>query len=259
MLCTLCTKRGIPCIRSLTTTNSCDTCQQAHKKCLFVVRPFQPHGQRSSCARFPCEDSFVVNDDERNPEQEWTPGHQTGQWEKFQMISPVPSSIDLSTPPPKPPSKGHFTPRQERSDYPANEGWQWQEEIKAWANWHPWDSNAKRTYPAVSIQLSPEDVLTCQPEPEVAPTQSTEDPFGKSPLLFLDSYQLFLTPPLIISSSSRYSPLRNHHQRYGRQIPPPSTPTQVPSPEILASAPKNPTVSSALVPSSPHSHDDARQ
>ncbi|MBW0563996.1 hypothetical protein O181_103711, partial [Austropuccinia psidii MF-1] len=40
------------------------------------------------------------------------------------------------------------------------------------------------------------------PEPEVATTQSTEEPFGKSPLLFLHSYQLFLTFSLTISSSS---------------------------------------------------------
>ncbi|MBW0559249.1 hypothetical protein O181_098964 [Austropuccinia psidii MF-1] len=36
-------------------------------------------------------------------------------------LCPVPSSIHLSTPPPRPPSDGHFTPRPERSDYPANE------------------------------------------------------------------------------------------------------------------------------------------
>ncbi|MBW0591436.1 hypothetical protein O181_131151, partial [Austropuccinia psidii MF-1] len=58
-------------------------------------------------------------------------------------LCPVPSSIDLSTPPPRPPSNGHFTPRPERSDYPANEGWRWQEDIPAWAKFHPWDSNAK--------------------------------------------------------------------------------------------------------------------
>ncbi|MBW0558776.1 hypothetical protein O181_098491, partial [Austropuccinia psidii MF-1] len=52
------------------------------------------------------------------------------------MISPVPSSIDLYTPPPRPPSNGHFTPQPERSDYPANEGWQWKEDIRAWADHH---------------------------------------------------------------------------------------------------------------------------
>ncbi|MBW0569803.1 hypothetical protein O181_109518, partial [Austropuccinia psidii MF-1] len=98
MLCTLCTKRGIPCIRSSTTTNACDACRQAHKKCLFVVRPFRPQGQRSSRPRHPCKDSFVVNDDEMISEREWTPEPQEGRLEQFRTNSPVPSSIDLSTP-----------------------------------------------------------------------------------------------------------------------------------------------------------------
>ncbi|MBW0583282.1 hypothetical protein O181_122997, partial [Austropuccinia psidii MF-1] len=59
-----------------------------------------------------------------------------GDRERFRTISPVPSSIDLSTPPPRPPSDGHFTPRPERSDYPANEGWRWKEDIQAWADRH---------------------------------------------------------------------------------------------------------------------------
>ncbi|MBW0584461.1 hypothetical protein O181_124176 [Austropuccinia psidii MF-1] len=66
-----------------------------------------------------------------------------------------------------------------------------------------------------------EDVLTPEPEPEVAPRQSMEEPFDKSSLLFLYSYLLFLTPPLTISSSSHYSPLHNHHQQYVPWIPPP--------------------------------------
>ncbi|MBW0557423.1 hypothetical protein O181_097138, partial [Austropuccinia psidii MF-1] len=115
--------RGIPCIRSLTITNTCDACQQAHKKCSFIVRPFRPQGQRSSCPRRPCEDSFVVNDDETISKREWTLGPQAGRREQFQTISPVPSSIDLSTPPPRPPSNGHLTPLPERSDYLADEGW----------------------------------------------------------------------------------------------------------------------------------------
>ncbi|MBW0541780.1 hypothetical protein O181_081495, partial [Austropuccinia psidii MF-1] len=53
------------------------------------------------------------------------------------MIIPVPSSLDLSTPPPRPRSDGHFTPFPERSDYPANEGWQWKEDIRAWADYSP--------------------------------------------------------------------------------------------------------------------------
>ncbi|MBW0553749.1 hypothetical protein O181_093464 [Austropuccinia psidii MF-1] len=110
MSCTLCTKRRIPCIRSLTMTDTCDACQQAHKKCSFVVRPFQPQGQRSSCPRRPHEDSFVVDNDEMISEGKWTPGPQAGQRKRFRTISPVPSSINLSTPPPRPPSDGHFTP-----------------------------------------------------------------------------------------------------------------------------------------------------
>ncbi|MBW0591329.1 hypothetical protein O181_131044 [Austropuccinia psidii MF-1] len=104
--------------------------------------------------------------------------------------------------------------------------------------------NKEPPMPCLSpLSQPPEDNMTCEPEPEVAPTQSTEEPFGKSPLLFLQSSQLFLTFSLTISSSSHHSPLHNHHQRYTRWIPPssltcppshpvppPSTPTPVPSP-----------------------------
>ncbi|MBW0471190.1 hypothetical protein O181_010905 [Austropuccinia psidii MF-1] len=47
---------------------------------------------------------------------------------------------------------------------------------------------------------SHEDTSTCEPEPEEAPMQFMEEPFGKSPL------HLFLTAPLTISSLSRYNP-----------------------------------------------------
>ncbi|MBW0513256.1 hypothetical protein O181_052971 [Austropuccinia psidii MF-1] len=225
----------------------------------------------------PHRDSFVVDNDESIPKREWTPGTQTGRKEQFRMISPVPSHINLSTPPPRPPSDGHFTPQLEQSDYPADEGWQWQEEIQAWANphhvlspmgfkcqkqnppnppqqnspiphipceqasWQPtpgpsgtqWledlscepSQHNEPPIPGLSPSSEPpEDVLTHEPETEVAPTQCTKEPFGKSPLLFLYSYQLFLTPPLTISSLSRYSPLCNHHQRYAHRIPPGVTP-----------------------------------
>ncbi|MBW0593100.1 hypothetical protein O181_132815 [Austropuccinia psidii MF-1] len=104
---------GYPRICSSTTTDACDACQQAHKKCSFIVRPFRPRGQRSSRPRCPREDSFVVNDDETISECKWTLGPQAGQRERFWMISPVPSSIDFSTPLPRPPSDGHFTPQPE--------------------------------------------------------------------------------------------------------------------------------------------------
>ncbi|MBW0549203.1 hypothetical protein O181_088918 [Austropuccinia psidii MF-1] len=231
MLCTLCTKRGIPCICSLTTTDACDACQQAHKKFLFVVRPFQPRSQRSSHPRRPCKDSFVVNDDESIPEQKWTPGPQTGRQERFQMISPVPSSIVLSTPPVRPPSDGHFTPQPERKPSQHHEP----------------------PIPGLSPSSKPaEDVATCEPEPEVPPTQSMEEPFGKSQVHFFNSSQLFLTPPLPISSLSHYFPLDHHHQQYPIRSPPhisPSTPVPPPSTPSLDLPPiasKNPTDSSPV-------------
>ncbi|MBW0584180.1 hypothetical protein O181_123895, partial [Austropuccinia psidii MF-1] len=156
MSCALCTKRGIPCIRSSTTTNACDACRKAQKKCLFVVLPFRPRGQRSSRPRCPCKDSFVVDDDETISERKWTPGLQAGRWEQFRTISPVPSSINLSTPPPRSPSDGHFTPRPEQSDYPADEGWRWREDIRAWAECHRWDSNAKPRGNLLQARVAPD-------------------------------------------------------------------------------------------------------
>ncbi|MBW0516310.1 hypothetical protein O181_056025 [Austropuccinia psidii MF-1] len=103
---------------------------------------------------------------------------------------PVPSSIDLSAPPPRPPSDGHFTHRPERSDYLADEGWRWQEEIQAWADCHHVLSpmGFKRQKPSQHDEppipgpspssKPPEDVPTREPEPEVAPTQFMEEPFA---------------------------------------------------------------------------------
>ncbi|MBW0526225.1 hypothetical protein O181_065940 [Austropuccinia psidii MF-1] len=81
-----------------------------------------------------------------------------------------------------------------------------------------------------------EDIPTHEPEPEVAPTQSMEEPFGKSQLHFSYSSQLFLTFPLTISSLSHSTLLRHHHRQYACQIPP-----------------------SLPVPSFPHSHNEAHQ
>ncbi|MBW0504599.1 hypothetical protein O181_044314 [Austropuccinia psidii MF-1] len=75
-------------------------------------------------------------------------------------------------------------------DYLADEGWQWREDIRAWANPHHVLSLMvfKRQKPSQTKEppipgLSPssqppEDVTTCEPEPEVAPMQSTEEPFS---------------------------------------------------------------------------------
>ncbi|MBW0593488.1 hypothetical protein O181_133203 [Austropuccinia psidii MF-1] len=181
-----------------------------------------------------------------------------------QYPSPCPLKHRFFHPPPRPPSDGHFTPRPEQSDYLADEGWQWKEDIRAWADRHhvlspmgfkcqkqnppnpprqdspvpslPCEQTPRQPTPGPSgTQWSeelfrepsrtkeppipgpspssqpPEDNTTCEPEPEVAPTQSMEEPFGKSQFHFFNSTQLFLTPPSTISSSSRHSPLHNNH------------------------------------------------
>ncbi|MBW0467251.1 hypothetical protein O181_006966 [Austropuccinia psidii MF-1] len=187
-------------------------------------------------------------------------------------------------PPPRPPSNGHFTSQLEQSDYLANEGWQWQEDIQAWDDCHPLNSAAKvkKTPPdppqkestvpcvphkqalqqptpgpsgtkwsevllhskqkgipflisdfksselALPLFVEPskkdeppipgmsqasdsqlplhENNLTLEPEPEVAPTQSTEDPFGKSQFKLFSHYQPSLTPPSTISSLAHHAP-----------------------------------------------------
>ncbi|MBW0537246.1 hypothetical protein O181_076961 [Austropuccinia psidii MF-1] len=180
-------------------TNACDAFQRAHQKCLFVVQPFQPRGQRSSHPRCPRKDSFVVNNGERT----------------FKLGPIVTHGIQMpKTKPTESPQQDSPVPQPSRHDEPPIPG-------------------------SSPTSKPPEDILTREPEPELPPMQSTEEPFGKSSLLFLYSYQLFLTPPLTISSLSRYSLLCNHHQQYARWIPP--------------SASKNPTTTS------PHSHNDARQ
>ncbi|MBW0483334.1 hypothetical protein O181_023049 [Austropuccinia psidii MF-1] len=93
--------------------------------------------------------------------------------------------------------------------------------------------------PGLSPSSEPhEDVPTCEPEPEVAPTQFMEEPFGNSQLPFFYSSQIFLTFPSTISSLS-LTPLCHRHRQYTRWILPVPLRT--------------------LVPSSPHSHNDARQ
>ncbi|MBW0498372.1 hypothetical protein O181_038087 [Austropuccinia psidii MF-1] len=87
-----------------------------------------------------------------------------------------------------PPSDGHFTPSPEQGDYPANEGWQWQEEIQAWAecpmSCHPLDSNTKgkQNRPNPQQQDSPVPCMPCKqtpqpPTPGPSGTQWLEDLF----------------------------------------------------------------------------------
>ncbi|MBW0501525.1 hypothetical protein O181_041240 [Austropuccinia psidii MF-1] len=91
---------------------------------------------------------------------------------------------------------------------PGPSGTQWLEDL-----FHKPSQHKEPPIPGPSQSSEPpEDVPTLEPEPEVAPTQSMEEPFGKSQLHFFNSSQLFLTPPLPISSLSHYSPLDHHHR-----------------------------------------------
>ncbi|MBW0556352.1 hypothetical protein O181_096067 [Austropuccinia psidii MF-1] len=105
-----------------------------------------------------------------------------------QQDSPVPSFPCEQTPP---------------QPTPGSSGTQWSEEL-----FREPSRTKEPPIPGPSPSSQPpEDITTREPEPEVAPTQSMEEPFGKSPLLFLHSYQLLLTFSLTISSSSCHSPL----------------------------------------------------
>ncbi|MBW0538869.1 hypothetical protein O181_078584 [Austropuccinia psidii MF-1] len=189
----------------------------------------------------------MLDNVESIPKREWTPGAQTGRWEQFGTMSPVPSSIDLSTP-----LLGHHlmvTSLLDRTKViiqPMKEGngkrtfklgpivtitkptkspstrltrliYALQANPTATHSW-PKDlsrepsQNDEQPIPGLSPSSEPADnVPTCEPEPEVAPTQSTEKPFGKQLLHFFNSSQLFLTPPLPISSSSHHYLLGHHH------------------------------------------------
>ncbi|MBW0563130.1 hypothetical protein O181_102845 [Austropuccinia psidii MF-1] len=77
------------------------------------------------------------------------------------------------------------TPRQPT---PGPSGTQWLEELFP----EPSQTKEPPTLGPSPSSRPPEDVPTHEPEPEVAPIQSTEEPFGKSPLLFLHSYKPFI-------------------------------------------------------------------
>ncbi|MBW0550623.1 hypothetical protein O181_090338 [Austropuccinia psidii MF-1] len=104
--------------------------------------------------------------------------------------------------PPNPPQQDSPIPslpceQTPRQPIPVPSGTRWLEELLREPSW-----TKEPPIPAPSPSCEPpEDVPTHEPEPEVAPMQSMEEPFGKSPLLFLHSYQLFLTFSLTISSS----------------------------------------------------------
>ncbi|MBW0482281.1 hypothetical protein O181_021996 [Austropuccinia psidii MF-1] len=128
---------------------------------------------------------------------------------------------------------------------PGPSGTQWLEDLFCKPSQH---DEPPIPGPSPSSEL-PEDVTTRETEPEVAPTQSMEEPFGKSQIHFFNSPRLFLTPPLPISSLSRYSPFNHHHRQYPHWIPPPISPSltpppSTPTPDLPPVAAENPTTSS---------------
>ncbi|MBW0521714.1 hypothetical protein O181_061429 [Austropuccinia psidii MF-1] len=205
-------------------TGTCDACRQAHKKCLFVVLPFRPRSQRSSHPRHPCKDSFSVNDDESIPKREWTLGPQTCLREQLRTISPVPLSINFSTP-----RLGHhlmvtsFLGQSEVIIRPMKDG-DGKRTFKLWPiitmSCHPWDSNAKKTWR--------------QATPGLSGTQWWEDSSCAHPT----------TPHLVIIIDD---------MPVGSPPPPPSTPVPPPS-----NCNQEPNCLLPPAPSSSHSYNDTR-
>ncbi|MBW0547440.1 hypothetical protein O181_087155 [Austropuccinia psidii MF-1] len=120
---------------------------------------------------------------------------------------------------------------------PGPSGTQWSEELFC--------EPSRTTEPPISgpspSSQPPEDNMTCEPEPEVAPAQTMEEHFAPP-----------ATPCSIIIIGD--TPV-------GYPPPPPSHPVSPPplQPWFPPSAPENPNAYSPLVQSPSHSHDDACQ
>ncbi|MBW0567499.1 hypothetical protein O181_107214 [Austropuccinia psidii MF-1] len=145
-------------------------------------------------------------------------------------------SLLIEKNPPNPPQHDSPVPslpceQSPRQPTPGPSGTQWSEEL-----FREPSLTKEPPIPGPSPSSQPpEDDTTREPEPEVAPMQSTEEP-----------YDCPATPCLIIIIDDM--PVGSPHP-----------PTPVPSPELPPIAPENPTSSSPPVPSSSHSHDDACQ
>ncbi|MBW0557234.1 hypothetical protein O181_096949, partial [Austropuccinia psidii MF-1] len=138
-----------------------------------------------------------------------------------------------------PPRQDSPIPSLPREQTPRPSGTRWSEEL-----FREPSQTKEPPIPGLSPSFQPpEDNTTCEPEPEVAPTQSTEEPFGKSPILFLRSSQISLTFSSTISSLSHHSPLHHYDQRYTHWIPPPPSPSQTrpPPQRSLTVPPRTPT------------------
>ncbi|MBW0522838.1 hypothetical protein O181_062553 [Austropuccinia psidii MF-1] len=276
MLCTLCTKRGIPCICSLTATNAFDACQQAHESVCLLSAPSNHEARgvlsQDTLASTPLWSTMMKPYPSANGH--WDLKQANGNDSRQLALSPQ----ALICPPPL---LGHHPMVTSLLDlrkviiWPMKDG-NGERTFKlgpiVTMSCHQWDSNAKLSFlsppyliylhaiiltffhyswsktpqqdspvcslpreltpqqPTPGLKPSrtkeppisglspssqpPEDNTTREPEPEVAPTQSTEEPFGKSQFHFFNSTQLFLIPPLTISSFFCHSPLHHYHQQY---------------------------------------------
>ncbi|MBW0533793.1 hypothetical protein O181_073508 [Austropuccinia psidii MF-1] len=193
---------------------------------------------------------------------------------------------------------GHRDPKQANGndsgqlalDYPANEGWQSQEEIKAWANHHhvlsPMGFKCQKQNPPnppkkdSPVPCMPCKQTPCQPTPGPSGTQWSED-LSRNPPSTMRYLFLARVHPLnhlrtfpLVSQSLRWlqrKPQRNllvsHHFSFFTPInfslpllqAPPARPTTPRSVIIINDTPiqSPPPSTTTPVPSSPHSHNGA--
>ncbi|MBW0578614.1 hypothetical protein O181_118329 [Austropuccinia psidii MF-1] len=152
----------------------------------------------------------------------------------------------LKTKPTKSPQKDSHIPHMPckqtlRQPTPGLSGTKWSEDLFC-------DPSQNNEPPIPGPSLSskpPEDVPTHEPEPEVALTQSTEEPFGKFQIHFFNSSKFALT-----LSQSSPSIFVIDNTPIGSPTPPPSPCVPPPSLQVPPGTP---------VQSSSHSHNKACQ
>ncbi|MBW0500862.1 hypothetical protein O181_040577 [Austropuccinia psidii MF-1] len=126
----------------------------------------------------------------------------------------------------------------QRQPNPGPSGTRWSEDL-----YHKPTQHNEAPIPGPSPSSEPpEDIATCEPEPQVAPTQSMEEPFARH-----------ATPHSVIIIADM--PIGSPPPIYAFLTLPSSTTT----PDLPPTAAESPTPSSTLVASCSHSYDDACQ